>query len=435
MPKVNPPSGLSYYLIAFDRDGNERSDDPDGTVSDLIAAELATSGITDVYLLSHGWRGDIPAAKAQYDKWIGAMAAMDSDRVRIREQRPGYRPLIIGFHWPSEPWGEEDFEDVDFAGAGADLDTLVDRWADRIADTPAARDALRTILSSAAEDMLPPVMPDAVKEAYLVLDREAGLATEGPGAAPGADRDGFDPEVAYEESFGDDFGFGLSLGGLLTPLKQLSFWKMKARARSVGEGGGHDFLERLLAVPGADAVRYHFMGHSFGCIVVTAMVAGPPSGSGPSRPVSSMALVQGATSHWGYCSDIPFAAGNPGYFHRLIANDYVAGPIVVTTSSHDRALGFWYPKGAGVAGQVDFDPDRPGKYGAIGISGIQGPGVDVTNRAIESATTDYGFTPGKVYNLRSDSVIKDGDFFSGAHSDIAHPEVAHAVWEAITAAP
>ncbi|MCP3998448.1 MAG: hypothetical protein GY722_25785 [bacterium] len=435
MPKVNLTPDLSYYLIAFDSDGRERSDDPDGMMSDLIAAELAAGRTTDVYILSHGWRGDIPAAKKQYDKWISAMAAMNADRDRLRSKRAGYRALVVGFHWPSEPWGEEDFEDVDFAGRGTDLDTLVDRWAARIADTPAAREALRTILTSAAEDLLPPVMPDAVRDAYLALDREAGLAADGPGAAPGADREGFDPVIAYEESFGDDFGLGFSLGGLLTPLKQLSFWKMKARARSIGEGGGHSFLERLLSVPGAGEVRYHLMGHSFGCIVVTSMVAGPQSGSGPSRPVSSIALVQGATSHWGYCNDIPYAPGRPGYFHRLIKNANVAGPIVVTTSNHDRALSLWYPKGAGIAGQVDFDPSRPGKYGAIGITGIQGPGVDVTNRQLATATADYGFAPGKVYNLRSDAVIKDGDFFSGGHNDIAHPEVAHAVWEAILAAP
>jgi hypothetical protein len=47
-----------------------------------------------------------------------------------------------------------------------------------------------------------------------------------------------------------------------------------------------------------------------------------------------------------------------------------------------------------------------------------------------SADTDYGFQPGNVYNLNGDAYIRNGEGFSGAHSDITGPEVAHLVWEA-----
>jgi hypothetical protein len=40
-----------------------------------------------------------------------------------------------------------------------------------------------------------------------------------------------------------------------------------------------------------------------------------------------------------------------------------------------------------------------------------------------------------VYNLDANSVIKNGGGFSGAHSDIAHPEVAHAMWQAALTPP
>jgi hypothetical protein len=435
MPIVRVPgTDIDYHLISFDGSGVERTDDPDGTMSDRIVDAITAGAVTDVFVLSHGWMGDIPAARSQYNRWIGAMAAADGDRQRMREARPGYRSLIVGFHWPSEPFGEEDFEDVAFAIGGTTIDDEVERWAARLADTPAAREALATIFAAAVEDSVPQTLPQEVVDAYAVLDREAGLASEGPGAAPGRDREAFDPETAFQESFDEGFGlFGISLGGLLAPLKQLSFWRMKGRARSVGEGGGHDLFERILAT-GPD-VRVHLMGHSFGCIVVTSMVAGPADGNGPSRPASSMALVQGATSHWAYCSDIPHDPGRAGYFHRLVARGDVAGPVVVTTSGHDRALAWWYPKAAGLAGQVDFVPGRPGKYGAIGIAGIQGPGVDVTTRPIGAADAIYGFAPGKVYNLTCDDVIDEGNFFSGAHSDIAHPEIARAVWEAAITAP
>ena len=52
---------------------------------------------------------------------------------------------------------------------------------------------------------------------------------------------------------------------------------------------------------------------------------------------------------------------------------------------------------------------------------------------MEGADFDYGFEPGHIYNLEASHVIKNGGGFSGAHSDIAHPEVAHAMWQAVLA--
>jgi hypothetical protein len=46
----------------------------------------------------------------------------------------------------------------------------------------------------------------------------------------------------------------------------------------------------------------------------------------------------------------------------------------------------------------------------------------------------YGFKAGAVYNVNGNDYIRNGGGASGAHNDIAHPEVAHAYWEAILAA-
>jgi len=43
----------------------------------------------------------------------------------------------------------------------------------------------------------------------------------------------------------------------------------------------------------------------------------------------------------------------------------------------------------------------------------------------------YDFKPGRVYNLESSGVIRKKALLVGAHSDIAHPEVAHAWWQAV----
>ena len=119
---------------------------------------------------------------------------------------PGFRPLLVGLHWPSLPFGDEELgggSDISFAAPGTaaalpDTPALVDAYADRIADTPAARAALETIFAAAAADTAPLELPPEVADAYRVLDREAGLGAGGPASAPGSDREPFDPEAAYE---------------------------------------------------------------------------------------------------------------------------------------------------------------------------------------------------------------------------------------------
>jgi pimeloyl-ACP methyl ester carboxylesterase len=222
---------------------------------------------------------------------------------------------------------------------------------------------------------------------------------------------------------------GTSLGGVLAPLRVLTFWHMKRRARDVGAGGVADLLSRLQeAAPGA---RFHLMGHSFGCIVVSSAVAG--RGPAGRRPVASLALVQGAMSLWSFASAIPSEPKRSGYFHRVLADGLVTGPVVVTTSVHDRAVRSFYPLGAGARGQVDYGPDRLPTYGAIGAFGVRGPGIEVVDDDLRAVDQPYDLRPGVVHDLRGDDVIRDSAGVMGAHSDITKPPVAHAVWQAALA--
>jgi hypothetical protein len=144
---------------------------------------------------------------------------------------------------------------------------------------------------------------------------------------------------------------------------QLSFWTMKARACKFGESGDHTLLKQMQAV--RSEVRFHLMGHSLGCIVASAAVAGPMGGSGLERPVNSVALVQGALSLWSYCPDIPHRRGRPGYFHRIVAERRVAGPIITTQSEYDLAVGKWYPISATAVRQIDLPRvSGPGTVGS-----------------------------------------------------------------------
>src|SRR5215213_315693 len=435
-----PGTDLKYYLIAFDSDGRERRDDEDGLMSGLVFDALDREPFTDIFLLAHGWKGDVPAARAQYGDWIGAMARCEEDIRRLRESRPDFHPLLIGLHWPSLPWGDEKLSSGggSFAPEAAKpVEALVEDYAARLADTGEARAAMRTIFESARINMSPFELPQEVKRAYEILNREAGLGAEGVGGAPGSDRMAFDPEEAYEAAMlEEEISFGRSgLGGILSPLRQMSFWKIKDRARAFGETGGHEFLRQLQERTSPPRrVRIHLMGHSFGCIVVSSMIAGPEGRGHLPRQIDSVALVQGALSMWSYCPSIPFdEQGRPGYFNSIISERKVRGPIITTQSKLDTAVGRFYPLGAGARGDIDFGLGYP-KFGGVGTFGARGLESEAKDMKMLDSQGEYRFEPGKIYNLESSEYISQGGGASGAHSDIARPEVAHAVWEAARAA-
>jgi len=149
------------------------------------------------------------------------------------------------------------------------------------------------------------------------------------------------------------------------------------------------------------------------------------------RPVDSLVLIQGALSLWSFCRDIPKAPGREGYFHRVVREGRVRGPVLATLSEHDTAVGKLYPLAAGVAGQVSFAPGDLPKYGALGAFGFRGPGLELVDQPMLPVPKSYQFEAGKFYNLNSNAFICEGGGLSGAHSDIDKPEVGHAVWGAV----
>jgi hypothetical protein len=438
---------VPYYLAVFDENGIERCEDDGSFLSDTVERLVAdaTNPISDVFFMSHGWKGDVPAAIAQYDAWLGTMAALPGDRAAAEARAGGFSPIIIGLHWPSLPWGDEIIPAqsstlLSSGDPGAmPIETLIDQYAATIASTPTARSALRTILEAARGDSDATNVPPAIKDAYSELAAEAGLRDHGVSGRPGLDHDAFDPNgiISAEISRRNDIRSGLAPGVLglgdeikdvlLMPLRQLSFWKMKDRARQFGESSGHVFLRRLQLA--STHARFHLMGHSFGCIVVSSTIAGRSNGQPVPRSVDSLFLVQGALSLWSYANNIPYARGTGGYFASIIKNGLIRGPIVTTRSTYDVAVGRFYPIGALLKRQLVLGDEFP-EYGGVGTFGLQGV-TQSEDLPMQSIKIDYAFKPGVVYNLAASSIIKNGSGASGAHNDIAHPEVAHAFWAAI----
>ncbi len=425
-----PGNDVEFALISFDDDGKERTDDPVGGVfSRTILDRVKQTQPSHVFLFSHGWKGDVPSAIEQYNRWIGAMWKLETDRKALGS---AFRPMFIGLHWPSLPWGEEALATaVSFAAAGASvIAPLVDAAVRHFGGGDAVRRPLEVIFAAYERDPAARVLPDDVLKAYAALGAAIGFSA-GAGAEAAPDEEGapLDPSAAVgaerAASLGESFGvLGSVRSGILAGLRQASFWSMKHRARSIGEGGMHTFVADLQRASDANV---HLMGHSFGCIVVSSILGGPKGQGRLPRPVNSAALVQGALSHWSYAEKIPHSGNDrPGYFAGIVNRQAISGPLLTTQSIHDSAVGVAYPAAVGLINEFAFGTTAaPPKFGAMGSFGIQGtPKANAI--AMLNPTGAYGLQPGQIYNVESSKFVPD-------HSGIDGPEVAHLLWQAVTA--
>ena len=421
-----PGLDVEYALIHFDDRGRERTDDPQGGVfSRSLLDKARREKPSHVFLFSHGWKGDIPSAIDQYNRWIGAMWKLDADRQALGAD---FRPLFIGLHWPSQPWGEESFGPQSFDTAGAPiLAALLEQAVEHFGGGGDVRAPLEVIFRAYEQNPAARVVPDDVVAAYSQLAGAVGFsAGEGSSGAPDEDGAPLDPQAAVRAerlaSVGASFGTSGSIkGGILAGLRQVSFWLMKHRARTVGEQGMHTFLNDLQRACDANV---HLMGHSFGCIVVSSILGGPGGNGALARPINSAVLVQGAMSLWSYAEDIP-ESSKPGYFRNVLSRRAVSGPIVTTQSVNDKAVGIAFPAAVGLVGEVDFAAKLP-KFGGIGAWGIQGTAIAEARDMLDERG-EYRFEPGRVYNLNSSRFIAD-------HSAIDGPQVAHTLWQVVGAA-
>jgi pimeloyl-ACP methyl ester carboxylesterase len=201
-------------------------------------------------------------------------------------------------------------------------------------------------------------------------------------------------------------------------LNYATYWQMKNRAGVIGQGGVNDLVRGIRdAHPN---IKLHLVGHSFGARLVTAATLGP-AGTQPIRP-ASLTLLQPAFSHYGFAQR--YDGANDGFFRAVVGSGLVGGPIVVTYSSHDEAIGTLYPLASLVAGQVASalgDKDDP--HGGMGRNGAQKT-PEAADGVLLAVGGEYAFVAGPVFNLRSDDVIKN-------HGDIANDEVAYALLRAV----
>jgi pimeloyl-ACP methyl ester carboxylesterase len=150
---------------------------------------------------------------------------------------------------------------------------------------------------------------------------------------------------------------GLVKGGA----EMATYYYMKERAGAVGAAFGADLRRLRQLLPD---LRIHLAGHSFGARLVTAAAqASAPAGLAPF--IASMTLIQAAFSH------NAFAPG--GGFRDVLSRRLVRGPILVTHSIHDQAVGMAYPIASRLKKQnASSLGDAGDPYGGLGRNGALG---------------------------------------------------------------
>jgi pimeloyl-ACP methyl ester carboxylesterase len=439
---MNNVAGIPYAAAHFDKDGaaldKHKATLPDGT--------------TDVIVAAHGWNNTEEQAEHLYTELFTSFAAVAPDQLQNK------KIAIVGVIWPSKRF--TDVVDAAVAeqgpGGGAGLaassaaaDETIKAKLDVIAtmfDKKAAKkitaaknqiaklesdldarrkfvDELRSLLDdSAAHEEDNSALFFKLDGAVILekLKMPTPLVASGGGGGGGAASLGAHrtpTATGGAAGLGDIFS-GIKSGAIRF-LNYLAYYEMKKRAGTVGQMGVAPLLDRV-----ADHVqRIHLVGHSFGCRLVTAAAA-----TSTTDKLQSMSLLQAAFSHNG------FSKSMNGFFRSVVDNHRIKGPIVLTYTPNDRAVGIAYPVASRLSGTVaSAFGDANDKFGGLGRNGAQkmesGEVVQGVDRLLAVGGT-YSWQPGRFHNLEGSKYIVDP---SGrdAHGFVTGKEVAWAISRAM----
>ncbi|MEQ4305071.1 hypothetical protein ABNF97_27445 [Plantactinospora sp. B6F1] len=396
------------------------------------AVELvAACGATDVLVLCHGWNNDIPQARRLYQRLTDNLAA-------VRPAVPGAESrtlAVVGALWPSIRWSDEDEVAGGGVAVGDEAVALIGAIATRVEDP--ARAALLT--------RLVPRLADSAEARQRFLDALREQIPPGPAepfsGAVGVDEDPppaallhGDAETVFEavggpevdfgrpERTGGAAGFGFDLDSVLAKargvLNVTTYYTMKDRAGKVGSGGIATLLSEL-ARASASGVRLHLAGHSFGARALAAAAVRHPR-------LHSCTLLQGAFSHHAFAVNFN-GRGENGLFRSLLADRQMTGPMLVTHTVNDRAVGLAYAAASRLARQAGAGlGDANDPYGGIGRNGaLKTPEVVQPCVDLLEVGGGYQFRPGRVFNLKADRFIR-------SHGDVSGRQVVYALYSAIS---
>jgi hypothetical protein len=451
-------AGLPFWELTFDANG-----DPDPAQQATFFTEVRNLGITDLIIFSHGWNNDRRGALMVYDRFFGILAGQ-------LQYVPPDRPTTVGLAgvlWPSQLWPDEPIPDFPAPAESGGAAALIDpEPADDAAADPTLDQetlvSLRELFPAAIEpiDQMARLLTEAPtdqtqREFYQHLKEfcaRAGVPGDdgeddpvGEGRAPTEPRMLLDDPTALFERYRDTLrAIGVTVdepgdgaaglmdrlrgirNGMKEALRQATYWQMKNRAGIVGQRGLGPFIGRLHEL--APQVRVHLVGHSFGARFVSYALAGLPGDLDPS-PVKSVTLLQGAFSHFAFAQPLPLDANRNGALAGML--DRIDGPLTACFSSHDNAVGTFYPLASMAALDDSAAADDPRfRWGGMGADGAQGVHAKLDSIRPAGPGNTYRFSPRQALNVDASEIVRAGGSRSGAHSDILHPELT---WIVLTA--
>ncbi|HCU94793.1 MAG TPA: hypothetical protein DHU96_19670 [Actinobacteria bacterium] len=139
----------------------------------------------------------------------------------------------------------------------------------------------------------------------------------------------------------------------------------------------------------------------------------------------SLTLLEGAFSHCAFAAALPQDPGRPGALNCML--ERAAGPLLACYSSHDTAVGIFYPVASMTANDdaSGFTSDLAFRWGGMGHDGAQAVGA--TTLALQATHTPCTFAGSQFTNIDASAVVCNGGPPPGAHSDIVHPELGWAM--------
>jgi hypothetical protein len=419
---VTDIQGLTYYEVDFNADGTLNT--ATGAGNGGLPAGVATGGITDLFVLAHGWNNGVDSARDLYQAMFALLAAQLGEHLSSS--------AAVGVIWPSLLFPDDDPDNAPLVpSSGAQLAAALTpafpgqqqqlvamgQLLDQQPQDPAKLTEFHQ-LSTGLVTTPPQSLEDSGESALLTAD----TATAFGHAAAMAPQ-------ARSSAEGVDNPFAGLWTGAREVLRTLSYYEMKNRAGVVGQRGLGPLLAGLTG-PGGPP-RIHLMGHSFGARLVGYSLAGlRDSQTAAASPIKSLTLIQGAFSHFTFASSLMLDPSGSGGLAP--DGNRVDGPLLATFSTADRAVGWWYPAASMLAGQdSESATDLVYRWGAMGHDGYQQEPTPTTI-VLAPQGKPYDFQSGGFYCLDANAVIcANLSPFSGAHSDIRHPEV---LWAVVSAA-
>jgi hypothetical protein len=424
--------------VEFDKRGNVFQS------TQLDALVAAAPQFSDLIVLSHGWNNDKADAGALYQGLLQKIEQVASG---------GFVGTIAGrtfgamrIFWPSKRFTDEELipgGGAASAEASAANEAMLAALIERLKNDP---DRLGSVslepIRVAALERIKLLVPhletsrDARREFVLqlrgILDpRDASLddasieffsrdpaeifdAMSEPVSAPLPA-----PSGGAADAQGGNEGGAASLrdllGGTLAAARRVlnftTYYEMKERAGMVGRTGVATALRAVRQ--SAPNARNHLVGHSFGGRVVTAAA----NELDPGGPRVSLMLIQAAFSHNGLA--VRYDGTHDGAFRRIVSEGRVSGPIIITHTKNDRAVGVAYPLASRMAFQKAAAlGDENDPYGGMGRNGAQQT-PEAKFGELKGVAQSYPFGPGGIFNLKADRFVK-------GHSDIVNHEIAYA---------